>query len=484
MSPTIQQLLVLSQLSGYRLSDWLAVFGFSLDEIPGLQASLDSPRTKLLETTVYNDGVIIPWLQDREPPSVLPPVVPLSRVLEFRGSLRLSSLLELNRDGYRYAKIGWRDAFAFPDLFPGSVVRVNSRITEQIAREPVEVSRSLFLVQHCRGFSCCRLHFGAKQRITLLSIELPFANVELQLPSQGKILGVVDLEFRPLASCRSSATCESFPGEVAPALRKLWTPVVLEQRPSKPRARVVLRSARDRSGLSFRQASDMSRAIAQALGDKRYFLSAGSLSDLEAKDSPPRHIHKLISICILYSLRFVELLKSFGLEVGQSGQAAIPDRWLPPGNDRLSERKQAIEIVETAPNGFLAAARRRLGDAPFLLRNVFASLSGLAKISLRDVFWLDRPQKPMHPSLSGALLVIVNRRKRKARLFHRKSVWEQPLYLLQKRDGSYLLASCSLENGTIVVHPNAEDFVPTERLRNHVDVEIVGQIVSVLRSVS
>ena len=51
-----------------------------------------------------------------------------------------------------------------------------------------------------------------------------------------------------------------------------------------------------------------------------------------------------------------------------------------------------------------------------------------------------------------------------------------------KRDGSYLSASCGLEEGRIVVHPYTEGFVRPERLRNGVDADVVGQIVAVIRS--
>ena len=60
----------------------------------------------------------------------------------------------------------------------------------------------------------------------------------------------------------------------------------------------------------------------------------------------------------------------------------------------------------------------------------------------------------------------MNRRKRRPRIFRRKSPWEQPIYLLMRRDGSYVLASCSVEDSTIIVHPYTEGFVRPERLRD------------------
>jgi len=481
LSPTIQQLFTLSQLSGYRLADWLAVFGFSLDEIPRLQAALYHPRTMLFDTRVYDPGAAVPRFRDRARTGALPPVAPLSQLLEVSGVQRLSSLLERNRGDYLYAKIGRQDAFAYPDLLPGSIVRANPRLVEQFLPKPGETSAPFFLVEHSRGFSCCRLHLAAKNRVTLIATQLPFANVELQLPSEARILGVLDLELRPLTNHRRPATLSCVLPEVARDLARLWTPARLEDGGIRQPVS-LLRKARLRSGLSFRAASEMSRTVAKALGDERYFASPGALSNLEASDTPARHIHKLLTVCILYFLDFAELLNFFGVALEESGMSSIPDEWMARSDWQAAETQLSSTKEKVPSAGFLATALERLGRPPLFLRNSLSSLSALPEVTLRDVFWVGGQERPMHPSLAGALFVIVNHRRKKPRAFRRKSLWEQPLYLLRKRDGSYLLASCSVEDGAIVVHPYTEGFVRPERFRNRVDAEMVGQIVTVVRS--
>jgi hypothetical protein len=479
LSPTLQQLYALSQLSGYRFADWLAIFGFRLEEISPLQATLHHPRTMLFDTSVYDATATLPWFRDRALPGVLPPVAPLSQLLEVSGPRRLSSLLDTNRGQYLYAKVGRQDALAFPDLLPGSIVRADRSLVERFLPKLGEISKPFFLVEHSRGFCCCRLHSGTKDRVTLMATQLSFANVELQHTAQVRILGVLDMELRSLTNHRQLGVPSCALPEVAPDLAKLWTPASFEQGAGTRRPALLLRAARLRAGLSFRHASEMSRAVADALHDKRYFTSPGSLSDLETRDTPPRHIHKLLTVCILYSIRIGKLLDLFGLELNEGSMAAIPDEWMDRHNGA------SPKIREEAPRertGFMAAALQRFGDVPLFLRRSLGSLSGLPEISLRDVFWVGGQHQAMHPSLTGALFVVVNRRKRRPRAFRRKSAWEQPLYLLRKRDGSYLLASCSLENGAIVVHPFTEGFVRPERLRNRVDAEVVGQIVTVVRS--
>jgi len=63
----------------------------------------------------------------------------------------------------------------------------------------------------------------------------------------------------------------------------------------------------------------------------------------------------------------------------------------------------------------------------------------------------------------------------------RKSLWAQPLYILLLRDGTYLLAGCSLEAGTLIVHPFADGFSRPQMLRNGVDAEVVGKVTTLFR---
>jgi len=483
LSPTLLQLFALSRVSGYRLVDWLDVFGFRPDTIPCLQAVLHHPRTTLLDSTIYDVEAPIPWFRDRSTRGRPPAVAPLSQLLESSGELRLSALESPATGPYLYAKIGRQDAFAFPHLIPGSIVRANPRLVERVSPKPGgEISKHIFLVEHSRGVSCCRLYFGTGNRVTLTATLLPFANVELQVGSEARILGVVDTELRPLANQKRMAHSLCGPPEVAPDLARLWTAGPLKQGIGLQRPDLLLKSARLTAGLSLRHASEMSRAVAIALRDKRYFASPGWLSDYEASGVPPRHIHKLLTICILYSIRFAEILRSFGLALRETATASIPDEWMARRDVHVPRGQEATGPGRVLASGFLATLLRRFGDLPFFLRHTLPSVSGLEKISLRDVFWVGGQHKALHPSLDGALFVIVNRRKRTPRIFRRKSPWEQPVYLLMRRDASYVLASCSLEDGTIIVHPYTEDFVRPDRLRDCVDAQVVGQIVVVIRS--
>ena len=224
----------------------------------------------------------------------------------------------------------------------------------------------------------------------------------------------------------------------------------------------------------------MSHQIATRLGDEQYFAAPGSLSDYEAIDTPPRHVHKAITLCAVYGLHFSAFLESIGLDLEQAGREPIPDYFVPRAMPAAAHNRTRL-IHEPKADGFLEQLLRRAGHVPFFLRASLSDLSGMKNPSAHDFFWVGGEQEPLHPLLKGGLVVIVNRHKKKPVSLPSMPLWQQPLYMLLRRDGTYVCASCSLENGSLLIHPYSSEFQRPDRLRNHYDAEVVGQVVTVVR---
>lgn len=472
-SPRIEQVLALSRISKYRLADWLTVFGLHLDDVPRLRADFPVARTSLLDPTTYDRAAWIDWFRDAPRAADPPAVAPLGQLLIPGNPSRVDSLLAPEPSPFLYAKIGRQDAFAFPDLLPGSIVRADTRGVGELLRSmQSKNSERLFLVEHAQGLVCCRLHARTKSRVTLRASTLPFAQTELRLGSEARILGVLDWELRPFKSSRP---------DVPMASMKFLLPRTLPAARTQLGLRELLERARLRSGLSIRNASAKSRLIAEALRDQRYFCSPTSLTDYETGPRLPLQIHKILSVCVLYSLGFRELLAAAGLDTDDSGREPIPDKLVgrdttdtpPTANDaRARNRKQP---------GFLSSLIAEFQEFPVFLRHSLSTVTGLPGLSLRDVFWTGGRTASLHPYLQDAVFVSVNRRLKIPVFLKRKFLWEQPLYILLLRDGTYLLAGCSIEGSTLIVHPFADGFSRTQMLRNDADAEVVGKVTAIFR---
>jgi hypothetical protein len=97
-SPSLFQLFALSRISGYRLDDWLRVFGFDVDAIPRLQIQFSSKRTALLDSSEY-PYTLVPWLRNLSAKAPSEDVVPLSQFLEWSSPRPLASLAKFTDKG-------------------------------------------------------------------------------------------------------------------------------------------------------------------------------------------------------------------------------------------------------------------------------------------------------------------------------------------------------------------------------------------------
>src|SRR5258706_5335505 len=154
-SPSLYQLHTLSTLSGYRLVDWLALFGMSLDDVSRFQVFFPALRTVVLDSRVYGPDSSIPWLYYLKEPDFSTPLAPLSQWVALGSRHQFNFISRGARKLFRYVKIGSHDALAFPDLLPGSIVAVRDDSSVlgcvPIGKRP---RRKIFLVQHGKGITC------------------------------------------------------------------------------------------------------------------------------------------------------------------------------------------------------------------------------------------------------------------------------------------------------------------------------------------
>jgi transcriptional regulator with XRE-family HTH domain len=471
-TPSLEQIFSLSVLTDYRLLDWMTILGFELRDIPRMQAVLPTKRTRLLDTSLCDPGDWIPRFNDVPAPAPTTSIFPLSQVLSLGSRNRTGSLTRIalragpptaKHSPFLYVKVGWQDAFAYPDLLPGSIVRVDTRTKDNL--RPSEAA--LFLIEHARGFCLCRIHSAETGRITIRSTELPYAQLELALGRQARILGVADAELRPLVGVSDPQVPQDLMsyGSTEPI------PTISPSAGSGP----ILRFARTRAGLSFREASALSRQVAIELGDPRYFCAPGALSYYESCRRPPRRIQKLIALSIIYALPFQTILTTMGLDPSKTGHRPLPESVLP----HVSVSESPI-----GSSRFLNDLLQPFEELPSFLADAARSLFRLPKLSLRDVYRLGTNRGSLHPYLKGAALAIVNRRNRKPISLANKPLSAQPLYLLLTRSAGYLVTACQVEGNVLIAQPFADGFDRPRLFRNGVDAEVLGRVVGLVRWIS
>jgi transcriptional regulator with XRE-family HTH domain len=470
-SPSLYQLAALSSISGYWLSDWLLLFGFSLDNVARFQIYFPALRTVELDASTYHSQGAVPIYRDLREASFDSPLTPLSRWLSDTGTYKSKGDARPAKTSFRFVKIGLRDAFAYPDILPGSIVRIAPVPSASANRVSAKsAATNLFLVEHGQALLCSRICRPQPNRILVCSKHLPYASMEFELGLEAALAGAADFEFRRTVRFEAPVVPKSLGGYPKPsALRPKLTTGDVGQ---------FIRDARKRSGLSFREASHRTKVISRFLGDARYFCAPGSLSDYETRKTPPRHLHKLISICAVYFVSVAECFETAGVAMERLGKEPMPSRYLRP----LLSREISSRPVRQS--SFLTRIRKRFGELPEFLLPFTADFFGIPELSIRDVFWAGGVKSFLHPYLKRAVVLILDRRKKIPRSSLACPKWAQPLYVFLLRDGTYLCGTCVRANGVLAIHPATAGFPGILRLRDRTDAEVVGQIIGIVRRLS
>lgn len=301
ITPHVCQVAALSEITGYRFVDWMHICGFDLRQIPRLQTRLHSERTVLI-TPVEFDYAGFSQSRAFHQPAHLP----------WEESWQRAGR-SFDQGRYLLAKIGRRDALLHHQLMPGALVRVDRRYRQRFAGPRLAALRNLlWLVEVPGGLTCCHIQWIDDRQITLLPSRQPWGNLPLRLPTEARILGVVDTEF-------GSARQESAGLAAPPQCRS-------EQFCGREKTKLpdLLRISRRRTGLTFRAARQLTVSIAQMLESRDYAIGLGLLSDYEASTKLPRHIAKIISLCIAYCIDVRDLLQAANLSIDDAAKLPLP----------------------------------------------------------------------------------------------------------------------------------------------------------------
>ena len=287
ITPHVCQLVALSQVTGYRFADWMNLCGFDLRLIVPLQLEVHNERTAMITPTHTVSPNDFSWVEG------------ISRIER--------------SDRYLFVKIGSGDNVVYPKLLSGSVVRADRCYSPQVSTGK-RSEDLLWLVEHPGGLSCCHVKRIDNEHIVLLPNRPPLSAWPLRLSVEARILGLIDLELRPRQTEHFESVC--YP-------RKSETLATIPQGRGRLSLSSLLRVSRARTGVTLRTAHHLTLRVAHLLNNRDYRIPLGLLSDYEVLDRFPRHIAKIISLCIVYGIDFWQLMQAGGSGIDDSHKAPL-----------------------------------------------------------------------------------------------------------------------------------------------------------------
>jgi transcriptional regulator with XRE-family HTH domain len=225
----------------------------------------------------------------------------------------------------------------------------------------------------------------------------------------------------------------------------------------------VLRN--DRS-LTSRQVEDASRRIAAAMGDKRFCISNGWLTQLENGDSEPS-ICKIFSLCAIYKVRAADLIRLYDVDIEQT------EKYEPIANPHTTqllaaetEDSQSISLCDR-PTTVLPGNVRSL-KSPLAQLNPGAETICYGYIGLNDM--------TMYPMIRPGSLVRIDTSHNKVQSSTNHNQFERPIYFVELRE-SYACGWCELQGNDLLIIPHHTSPARIRRLTYIKDAEIVGRVI-------
>lgn len=242
---------------------------------------------------------------------------------------------------------------------------------------------------------------------------------------------------------------------------------------------VFLRELRLRLRLALREVQQLSLEIAKAERNKRFYVSATRLSEIENSLKVPSQF-KVFTLSVVYGVSFYELLARFGVDPDQTHRHRREIKMLatrPVSSELLGwETKVAIPIkldpsFKWERTHLINRAVALWGEIPaaFLL-NCNPRQHMYAYIGIED--------DTMGPLLRPGSLVMIDNRVRHVKNHAPKNEYERPIYLIELRDG-YLCSWCYVSGSEITIVPHPTSTAPVRRFSLSTEAEVIGQVVAV-----
>lgn len=232
----------------------------------------------------------------------------------------------------------------------------------------------------------------------------------------------------------------------------------------------MLRRARERMGMTFRDVEQASYQLAARAGRPEFIVRISRLADIENHGVVPS-LHRLYALCTIYHLELNDVLGWFGL----SPAAMYPEGAQFPGaRTHLAAAPLQVRIPVRMDPGFnpnrTDDLTRRVESwgylEPFLAQG-------------KEKYWLGYiglEDRTMGPMVRPGSLVLVDPARQEVCNSGWNNEFERPIYFLDTRSG-YACGWCQRDSENLILQPHPLSDSPARVFRSPAQAEVIGQVV-------
>jgi transcriptional regulator with XRE-family HTH domain len=240
-----------------------------------------------------------------------------------------------------------------------------------------------------------------------------------------------------------------------------------------------LRKLRSSLGITTREVAEKSQRIAETQGDPEFYISNPWLTKLENTDSVPS-IQKLVSLSVIYRVKFPDLLLLFGVDLELIGkrQLEIPAKHTHLMTLEVNDPEKPITFpihfgsgVSLHGTNLLSRMVEKWGEVPIgVIQHLDLRHNHYGFIGLQDF--------TLNPLLRPGSFVQIDPRSRRVQPSKWRTEFDRPIYFLELRVG-YACGWCELQGNELTLIPHPLSPCTVKRFEYLGGAEIVGQVTGV-----
>ncbi len=224
-----------------------------------------------------------------------------------------------------------------------------------------------------------------------------------------------------------------------------------------------LKTLRHRRNITVREVEQASRRIAEAKGDKRFFISNGWLAQLENGASEPS-LCKLFSLSVIYKANFLDLVRLYNVDVDDK------EKYEPVASPHLTQ------LISETHNG-----NGRSVSLPLISEGLTSLVSEQDTRSAQQgtgivYAHLGSSDFTMYPMIRPGSLLKIDTNQNKLTPKTWPNEYERPIFFIELRSG-YGCGWCELQGNQLLIIPHPSSPVGVRRFTYPREAEIVGRVV-------
>jgi len=239
-----------------------------------------------------------------------------------------------------------------------------------------------------------------------------------------------------------------------------------------------LKTLRDSRNVTVREVELESRRIAEAKGDKRFYISNARLTQLENDPLSEIGICELFSLSAIYQIRMSEFMRLyFNVDVEELDKynlIAFPNK-----TRSLSEVPNAYRTIE------LLESLAKDPDKNTLLPGKVLSGDDRPDVPIPDpdsqyirYGYIGLDDFTMYPLIRPGSFVEIDQRQNKVKPGAWQNEFDRPIFFVELRDG-YACSWCELDGNQLILVPCPQSRGQVRHLRYPTDADIVGRVTAV-----